>query len=222
MGHGAGHHIEHAEHASHAAHDSFNTRVTITIAIIAAVLAGVTILGHKAHNQMVATKVEAVMMKNDAANKWTQFQAYNGRYHQYKAFVEKESFSASAPGMEEVRAKVVQSWKDKADEYKKVEMPPVKLEAEEFARRAQEMEETSEHWHHKAERLDLGDLGLQLGVVLASLAILTKRRAFWLGGIASAVIGFSVAMTGHYGILVGPHSYSASSDTETSPEKKGH
>src|SRR4051812_29576937 len=176
MSHSAGHHIEHAEHAAHAAHDSFNTTVTITIAIIAAVLAGVTILGHKAHNLMVSTKVEAVMMKNDAANKWTQFQAYNGRYHQYKALAEKEQFSAAAPGTEELRAKIVQAWKDKANEYKTDEMPKAKEEAEDYGRRAIKLEVESEHWHHKAERLDLGDLGLQLGVVLASLSILTKRR----------------------------------------------
>jgi hypothetical protein len=221
MGHGAGHHIEHAEHAAHAAHDSFNTAVTITIAIIAAVLAGVTILGHKAHNFMVAKKVEAVMMKNDAANKWTQFQAYNGRYHQYKAFAERELFSIVAPEKEEIRAKIVQAWKDKADEYKKVEMPPAKEEAEKYARDAAALELESERWHHKAERLDLGDLGLQLGVVLASLSILTKKRTFWLGGIACAVIGFAVAMTGQFGLMMDEHGHHTPSQAEHSKEQKG-
>jgi hypothetical protein len=36
------HHLEHAEHAQHAAHDPFDRRVTMTIAIIAAMLACVT------------------------------------------------------------------------------------------------------------------------------------------------------------------------------------
>ena len=57
------------------------------------------------------------------------------------------------------------------------------------------------------QRLDLGDLGLQLGVVLASLAILTKRRAFWFLG--SAVIGLAVAMTGQMGVMLGDHGHAA-------------
>ena len=75
MGHSVEHHIEHAEHAAHAAHDTFNTRVTISIAIIAAMLAGVSILGHKAHNLVLLKQLEASMVKSEGFNKWAQFQA---------------------------------------------------------------------------------------------------------------------------------------------------
>ena len=103
-------------------------------------------------------------------------------------------------------------------------MPEAKEQAEKFDREADDLMELSAHWHHKAERLDLGDLGLQFGVVLASMAILTKRRSFWFGGLASALLGFSVAMTGHFGVLLDDHAHGEHKDEVKahSPEAKGH
>lgn len=200
MGHRAEHHIEHAEHAAHAAHDTFNSRVTITIAIIAAVLAGVTIQGHRAHNMVLLKQLEASMLKSEAFNKWAQFQAYNVRSHLYQTESELVKFVAVVPGAEGSRDESVKRWLGQIDKYEKHSMPETASEAREFDRRSAEFAHAAMEWHHKAERLDLGDLGLQLGVVLASLAILTKRRAFWYTGIASAIIGFAVAMTGQLGI----------------------
>ena len=222
MGHGAGHHIEHAEHASHAAHDSFNTRVTITIAIIAAVLAAVSILGHKAHNMMLSKQLQAAILKNQAANRWAQFQAYNIRSHLYWVHGEEAEFEAIVNGAEDKRAKSMERWKSQHDKYENKSMPETQKQAEKFDREADELLLLAADWHHKAERLDLGDLGLQFGVVLASMAILTKRRSFWFGGIAAALLGFSVAMTGHFGVLLGDHAHGEHGKTEHVSEKKGN
>jgi hypothetical protein len=207
MGHSVEHHIEHAEHAAHAAHDTFNTRVTISIAIIAAMLAGVSILGHKAHNLVLLKQLEASMVKSEGFNKWAQFQAYNVRSHLYQIAVDEATFAAATPGAEKGMEKSVARWKGQVDKYETKSMPEAKAEAQEFDNRAAALSESAILWHHKAERLDLGDLGLQLGVVLASLAILTKRRAFWFLGIACAVIGLGVAMTGQMGVMLGSHDH---------------
>ena len=60
MGHTAGEQVEHAEHAVHAAHDPFDRRVTVSIAIVAAFLAAVTVAGHKAHNDAFAFQGDAL------------------------------------------------------------------------------------------------------------------------------------------------------------------
>ena len=84
MSHGPEHQIEHAENAAHAAHDPFDRRVTISIAIVAAVLAGVTMLGHRAHNETLKLQGEALQAQTEggikhslSANKWAQYQAQN-------------------------------------------------------------------------------------------------------------------------------------------------
>ena len=48
--------MEHAEHAVHAAHDPFDRRVSMTIAIVAAALACITMLSHRAHNATFCTR----------------------------------------------------------------------------------------------------------------------------------------------------------------------
>src|SRR5262249_36167800 len=84
MTHSAEHHIEHAEHAAHAAGDGFNKQVTMSIAIVAAVLACVTMLGHRAHNDTLLAQGEALKLQNEAsikstesANKWAYYQTKN-------------------------------------------------------------------------------------------------------------------------------------------------
>ena len=51
MSHGTEHHLEHAEHAQHQAHDPFDRRVAVSMAIMAAVLAGVTLASHRGHTE---------------------------------------------------------------------------------------------------------------------------------------------------------------------------
>src|SRR5438034_4734177 len=91
MSHGPEHHIEHAEHAVHASHDAFDKQVTISIAIIAAVLAAITMMGHRAHNETLQLQGEALHERTDASNhhiessdQWNFYQAQNIRNHQYK------------------------------------------------------------------------------------------------------------------------------------------
>src|SRR5438105_1387071 len=84
MTHGPEHHIEHAEHAAHASHDEFNKRVTMSIAIVAAVLACVTMLGHRSHNETLRLQGEALdyqtqasIKSTETANKWAYYQSKN-------------------------------------------------------------------------------------------------------------------------------------------------
>jgi hypothetical protein len=84
MSHGPEDHIEHAEHAVHAAGDAFNRTVTMSIAIVAAVLACVTMLGHRAHNETLRLQGEALELQTKAsikstetANKWAYYQGKN-------------------------------------------------------------------------------------------------------------------------------------------------
>jgi hypothetical protein len=42
----------------------------------------------------------------------------------------------------------------------------------------------------------LGELGVELALVLCSLAVLTKRAPFWYSGIGFGILGSCVAITG--------------------------
>ena len=277
MGHGPEHHIEHAEHAAHAAHDEFNKRVTMSIAIVAAVLACVTMMSHRAHNETLRLQGEALKQQTQAsikstkaANKWSYYQNKNtfnfeseivvdllkvlatregaakdlkdvmDRYEDNVDYysgdknsrmsgkrLKKPKAAESADGKSDGKPKKAEDGEAKSDDDAKAKKakpadgakkkPEGKLKTalEEASKLDEEAEalivasektlEESHVVHAKAARFDFGELGLQFGVVLCSLAILTKSRSFWMAGMISAVIGLVIALTGLLGLFLGHH-----------------
>src|SRR6476619_8307578 len=83
-------HIEHAEHAEHA-HDPFDKRVAVSVAVVAVVLAGISMLGHRKHNEVLQLQgdanrltTEASILHTQATDKWGEYQAVNIRDHGYE------------------------------------------------------------------------------------------------------------------------------------------
>ena len=216
MSHGPEHHIEHAEHAAHASHDSFDKQVTISIAIVAAVLAAITMLGHRAHNETLQLQGEALVAQsqagiqhNQATNKWAQYQANNIREHMYETFLEQTNALPTKPETKDALDVAQSRWKKQIAKYTEA-MPEMKKKAEEymangesFEKEAKEKLEASHLTHAKSMRFDLGELGLQMGVVLCSLAILTKMRGFWFTGLLCSAAGLALALTGVFNLFLG-------------------
>src|SRR5438128_3153688 len=101
MAHGTEHHLEESHHAEHASHDEFNKRVAMSMAIIAASLAFVTLLSHRAHNQVLQYQIKANMKKTEASNRWAQYQAKNIRKNEYESFVKMLPVLAASDKREE-------------------------------------------------------------------------------------------------------------------------
>ena len=221
MSHSPAQHIEHAEHAAHASHDNFDKVVTISIAIIAAVLAAVSMLGHKAHSMMLSHQMRAGIINTQASDKWNEYQAYNIRKHAYESLVEGYETLPIVPGTEEKREKAMKRWKESFEKYVKVNLDVTMKQAKKFDADSKHELEMSSKVHHRAERFDLGDLGLQLGVVFCSLAILTKMRLFWFGGIVASIIGFAVAMTGQFDLFMSHDDHGPAHAVEK-PNDPGH
>ena len=185
-------HLEYAEHAEHAAHNPFDKRVAVSVAIVAAVLAGISMLGHRKHNEVLQLTTEANINHTQATDTWGEYQAVNIRDHGYDFTrgILKEVSKAEpkyGPGLK--------PYIDKADEqHKKYEkrLPKLKGDAEGLVNKAKDRLEESHHAHHQADRLDYGHLGAEIGIVLCSLALLTKRKVFWLAGLASTVLAIAL------------------------------
>lgn len=107
--------LDEVQEHSHEASSGFDKRVAATIAVIAASLAIVSVLGHLA-------STEELLNQQRASDQWAFYQA-------------------------------------------------------------------------KAIRLHIGEVFLEIAIVFASLAILTKRSLLWMTGIGSAPIGLGVAAT---------------------------
>jgi hypothetical protein len=60
---------------------------------------------------------------------------------------------------------------------------------------ARKLEQESHIHGERALRTHIGEVFLEIGIVLASLAILTKRRQMWYTSMLSALVGAGIAAT---------------------------
>lgn len=187
--------LEHAEHQQHAVHDPFDRRVAMTMAIVAATLATVTLLSHRAHNETLSYQTEAAIQQNRVTNHWGYYQAKNIRRHEYQAYDQISSFVATAPDQEEAARKARKDWAKAVSKYKK-ELPEMEKQGHEKEEEVEHLMEKSHAAHYQANFFDGGELGIEMALILCSIALLTKRRAFWYSGIAFGLVGAVVAALG--------------------------
>jgi hypothetical protein len=229
MSHGTEQHLEHAEHAQHAPLDSFGRQVAVTMAIIAAVLAGVSMLSHRGHNETLRLETEASINHTKASDKWGYYQAKNISSRQFQAYLMAALFTADKDGPEAAKFKsaAMRFWEKQIDKYegegywagqvatqfkgdksaggKKIkggQLAELQSEAQEFENKAHRLEEEAHHVHENVNWLDFGHLALELALVLSALAVLTKQRAFWLAGIAATLVGACLAGIGVFNLYV--------------------
>ncbi|MBV9124179.1 MAG: DUF4337 domain-containing protein [Planctomycetes bacterium] len=209
MSHGTEHHLEEAEHAKHAVHDPFDRRVAMTMAIVAALLACVTMLSHQAHNRTLRLQIDAAGMvaksnikHTQATDTWGEYQAKNIRNFESQSNLQLVSLLPREASTDGARTQVQNSWSEKVAQYKK-ELPDLQKKAEDLVREAQEAEEAaenklkeSEETHHQGNRFDQGELAVELALVLCSVAILVKGRGFWYAGLAVGLVGAGLIVWG--------------------------
>jgi hypothetical protein len=207
-------HLEQAEHAQHAA-SHFDRKVAMTIALIAAALAGVSVLGHRAHNEVLSLQSDSNRLRTEAAasrvetsNQFAWYQAKRQRQAQAEAFLRIAALLPEAPGKEDARNAAEGKWKKEVAKYEQ-ELPDMEKRGHELEEQSKKLDEQaveklheSHFVHRQGNRLDVGHLAVELGLVLASVAVLTKRKSFWVIGIAACLIG--LVATGS-SFLMEPH-----------------
>jgi hypothetical protein len=198
--------MEQAEQAHHAG-TSFEKRVAVTIAIVAVALAGISMLGHRKHNQVLQfqgesnrLQTEAAILHTQASNQWARYQAVNVRDHGY-------SYSGGLlKDMAEADPKLKPVFKSTIDKAAKqnAKYEPMLLDLEKTARSLDSTAEKKQidslhkvdesiHSHHQANELDKAHLVAEIGLVLCSIALLTKWKAFWFTGIIAGVTSIAIA-----------------------------
>src|ERR1017187_6001848 len=76
------------EHAEHAKHDPSAAPVSLTMAVLAVVVATVSLLGHRTHT-------EEVVLQNKVSDQWAFYQAKNIRRHTDELFADIASVIAT-------------------------------------------------------------------------------------------------------------------------------
>ena len=171
--------IELPEHEEHEPHHPLTVPVTVTIAIIAVLGAIVTLLGHRSHT-------EELLLQAKASDQWNYYQAKNIRLHEMEAVA--DMLAVLSPSDKEKVATVHEKYVKEVERYEK--------DKDTISDQAKELEAERDVVSHRADRFDAGEVFLEMGLVICSITLLTKKRLFWFGGITIAAIGVLLAATG--------------------------
>jgi Domain of unknown function (DUF4337) len=160
------------EHAEHAREHPDLAPITITMAVLAVLVATVSLLGHRTHT-------EEIILQNKVTDQWSYYQAKNIRRHTDELFADLTSVVASKD--EEGLAKLKEKYRGEADRYKD--------EQKELDAKARELEQETALASRKADRFDLGEVFLEIALVITSITLLSGRRIFWHLGLLLAAGG---------------------------------
>jgi hypothetical protein len=153
--------------------------VTITMAILAVLVASVSLLGHRAHT-------EELLHQTEATDQWAYYQAKDIRRHTYELFLDELSvFTLQNAGeVEKIKEKYTKEVERYRDEQKDIEAEAKKAETD------VKLE------GRRADRFDLGEVMLEAALVICSITLLTRKRLFWVMGLVLAVVGVAIASAG--------------------------
>lgn len=166
------------EHAEHAAHHPSMAPVSLTMAVLAVLVAVASLLGHRSHT-------EEVVLQTKATDQWAYYQAKNIRRHTDELFADLTSTMAVSDARK--AAQLREKYQAEADKYRDQQKD---IDAE-----ATKLERETEHERRRADRYDLGEVFLEIGLVVTSITLLSGRRSFWYSGMLLGAVGVIVAST---------------------------
>jgi len=180
--------MEHAEHAEHAAHS--NRKIALLIAVLALFLSFSETLGKSAQTEAISENVVA-------ANLWAFFQAKTVRMTVVRTAAEEMKVAAAGvaePTAKEAMEKQIEAWQKTAARYDSE--PDTKEGRKELSARATEAQERRDLELAKYHHYEIASAAFQIGIVLASAAVITGAVALaWLAGLLG-VVGLGVLALG--------------------------
>lgn len=175
---------EAAERAADAAEeqkkDTFNSQVTLTIAVMAVIAAIGGSLETSEGDKTIVAKNDAVLQQNQATDTWNEYEAKSVKKNIY-------AIAADQPGPKQgAYAKVVAQ--NAADQ-------------KELAEKAKKFEEVRHQYSEQAEvherrhgRLTIGSTLLHMAIAIATLSIILRRRWPWLTAIGLTALGIGIGV----------------------------
>jgi hypothetical protein len=165
------------EHAEHGAHESTMRPVAFTMSVLAVLVAVTTVLGHRTHT-------EAVLFQNQATDQWNEYQAKKIR--SYNTNLSADLLGVLAIADKEKAQKIAKAYADHQAKWND--------DLKEEQDKAERLEKNVEEAEARADRFDLSEALLEIGLVVTSVTLLTRSRIYWFigmvfaaGGIASAI-----------------------------------
>ena len=150
--------------------------VSLMISILAVLVAMVTVLGHRTHT-------EAILSQSKAADAWAEYQSHNLREGEIDT---RTTLLTLQPNSNDAAVRT-QLAKDNAAVAKHEDAKTKEKEEATDLQREGKLDEA------RADRYDLGEALLQIAVVLSSITLLTRQRAYFFMGLTLGIAGMLTA-----------------------------
>lgn len=168
------------ESAEHGREQRELAPVSLTMAILAVLVAISGLLGHRSHT-------EETVVQNQATDQWNFYQAKHGRRTLLETTVNDIALWETQP-----QAPKHELAQKQSEDYH-AQITKLKNDEEGIMEKARELEGERDRAAHRADRFDLGEALLEISLVITSITLLTRRRAFWLAGIVVGIAGVAAA-----------------------------
>jgi hypothetical protein len=157
------------------ANESGERSVGLSMAIFAVLLAIATMFSHRSHT-------EEVLLETQATDQWNYYQAKNIRSHVYDADAEMAQLFGDKG------AAAAADFTSKSQQQKK--------DSEEIQGEAEKLGKEVVLAGRKAQFYDGSELFLEIAIVLSSITLLSRRRAFWQTSFLFGAVGVLAALWG--------------------------
>jgi hypothetical protein len=155
-------------------------KVGVLAAMLAVLLAIVTIISHRAHT-------DAVLIKSEANDRWSYYQSKRIKFHSLELG---EDLLNALPGKTPQADKTLERYTKEKARYTK--------ESKEAQEAAADKDKEAAHIEEQALRYDFGEGLLEIGLVLTSLFFISKSKLFPVIGTIAAVTGTVIAVLGYF------------------------
>jgi hypothetical protein len=160
------------EHAEHGAHESVLRPVAFTMSVLAVLVAVTTVLGHR-------MQTEAILLQNQATDQWNEYQAHKIRANETE--LASDLMGVVALGNKDAAAKIEKAYADHQKKWAD-ELKDEQSQAEALGTKVEQAEA-------RADRFDLGEALLEIGLVITSVTLLTRSRIYWYLGLVFSLMG---------------------------------
>jgi uncharacterized protein DUF4337 len=152
--------------------------VTLSMAILAVLIAANSLLGHRAHTEVLLSQTRANFQKAELVGKATQ---------QHADAVLIEMLGVLNPQNTAQAAALKEKFTREMERYVR--------DQEQAGAEERRLENESGFARRKANRFDVGGLFCEMALVLCSITLLTRQRGFWFGGIVAGALGVVISAT---------------------------
>jgi Domain of unknown function (DUF4337) len=153
--------------------------VSLTMSILAVLVAVATLFGHRAHT-------EELLLQAQATDQWAYYQAKNIRLHEMQVMV--DQLGVFAVQDKEKTELLREKYQKEVERYGN--------DKDSISEKAKEQERERDLLRARADRFDAGEGILEIALVICSLTLLTDKKFFWYVAMLIGAVGIVISLGG--------------------------